>query len=403
MDELKPVFSVHELNEYVDLLLGVDPNLKDLAVEGELEAVKRHSSGHLYFMLKDEQSSVNCVMFRQNVMGLRFLPKDGQRVRIAGRATLFPRDGRFQLIVTGMMPRGEGALYAAFVAYKEELKQLGWFDASEKKTIPFLPKAVGLVTSAAGAARHDVQTVIERRFPFMPVILYSASVQGEGAAEEIANAIDTADAEQRCDVLIVGRGGGSMEDLWAFNERPVAEAIRRCSIPVISAVGHETDVSISDYVADLRAATPSAAAELAVPEWDALKDALNKAKDRLSGALQNGIKRKRDRLNLIWSDAGTLRVKHAIEQNRLAVEDARAGMRLACERTLETQRHAMEREAEKLRAYSPLRTLERGFALVNRADGTIIKTSADIDLGESISIRFADGAIRADVKGKETI
>ncbi len=402
MEELKPVFSVHELNEYVDLLLGVDPNLKDLAVEGELEAVKRHSSGHLYFMLKDEQASVNCVMFRQNVMGLRFLPKDGQRVRVAGRATLYPRDGRFQLMVTGMMPRGEGALYAAFAAYKEELKRLGWFDESEKKAIPFLPKAVGLVTSAAGAARHDVKTVIERRFPFMPVILYSAAVQGAGAAEEIAKAIDLADAEQRCDVLIVGRGGGSMEDLWAFNERPVAEAIRRCSIPVISAVGHETDVSISDFVADLRAATPSAAAELAVPEWDALKDSLNASKERLSGALRNGIKRKRDRIDLIWSDAPALRVRRAIDRNRLAAEDARSRMRLRCERMLETRRHLLERVGGSLRAYSPQRTLERGFALVSRSEGGIIMKAEQIKTGESIAVRFADGTIRADVTGKET-
>ena len=402
MEELKPVFSVHELNEYVDLLLGVDPNLKDLAVEGELEAVKRHSSGHLYFLLKDEQASVSCVMFRQNVMGLRFLPKEGQRVRVAARATLYPRDGRFQLMVTGMMPRGEGALYAAFAAYKEELNRLGWFDASVKKSIPFLPKAVGLVTSAAGAARHDVQTVIGRRFPLMPVILYPAAVQGAGAAEEIAKAIDLADAEQRCDVLIVGRGGGSMEDLWAFNERPVAEAIRRCSIPVISAVGHETDVSISDFVADLRAATPSAAAELAVPEWDALTEALAKARDRLSGALHRGLKNKRDRLSLIWSDAPMLRVRRAIEQDRLAVEDARSRMRLKCERTLETRRHLLERAAGSLRAYSPQRTLERGFALVSRPDGGVVKNAEQIEPGESIAVRFADGAVYADVTGKET-
>jgi exodeoxyribonuclease VII large subunit len=353
-------------------------------------------------MLKDEQSSVNCVMFRQNVTGLRLLPKDGQRVRVAGRATLYPRDGRFQLMVTGMMPRGEGALFAAFAAYREELKRLGWFDESEKKPIPFLPKAVGLVTSAAGAARHDVQTVIGRRFPLMPVLLYPAAVQGAGAAEEIAKAIDLADAEHRCDVLIVGRGGGSMEDLWAFNERPVAEAIRRCSIPVISAVGHETDVSISDFVADLRAATPSAAAELAVPEWDTLKDSLASAKDRISGALRNGIKRKRDRLLLIWSDAPKLRVRRAIEQDRLSVEDARSRTRLQCERTLETRRHLLERAAGSLRAYSPQRTLERGFALVSRPDGGIVKAAEQIEPGESITVRFADGTVRADVTGKET-
>ena len=176
MEQLKPVFSVHELNEYVDLLLGVDPNLKNLTVEGELQAVKRHSSGHLYFTLKDELASVSCVMFRQNVMGLRFLPKDGQRVRLTGRATLYPRDGRFQLTATGLMPLGDGALFAAFAAYKEELRSRGWFDDALKKPIPFLPKAVGMVTSGNGAAWRDVQNVIGRRFPSMPVILYPAAV-----------------------------------------------------------------------------------------------------------------------------------------------------------------------------------------------------------------------------------
>ena len=307
MSELKPVFSVHELNEYIDLMLGYDPNLKDLAVEGELEAVKRHSSGHMYFTLKDEVASVNCVMFRQYVMGLRFLPKDGQRVRLVGRASLYQRDGRFQLMATGLMPKGDGSLYAAFAAYKEELKQRGWFEESEKKPIPFLPKCVGVVTSASGAAWHDVQNVIARRFPSMPVLLYPAAVQGEGAAKEIAEAIDQADREQRCDVLIVGRGGGSMEDLWAFNEPPVADAIHRCSIPIISAVGHETDVSISDFVADLRAPTPSAAAELAVPQWDALTGTLEMMGDRLKNALQNGLHRKKDRLNLLFSDSVRLK------------------------------------------------------------------------------------------------
>ena len=215
-----------------------DPNLKNLTVEGELSAVKRHTSGHLYFTLKDESASVNCVMFRQYVMGLRFLPKDGQHVRLTGRATLYPRDGRFQLTATGLTAVGDGALYAAFAAYKEELNARGWFDAAQKKPIPFLPKAVGMVTSANGAAWRDVQNVTGRRFPTMPLILYPAAVQGEGAAKEIAAAVARADAEQRCDVLIVGRGGGSMEDLWAFNEPPVAEAIHACSIPVISAVGH---------------------------------------------------------------------------------------------------------------------------------------------------------------------
>lgn len=401
MSELKPVFSVHELNEYIDLMLGYDPNLKDLAVEGELEAVKRHSSGHLYFTLKDEVASVNCVMFRQYVMGLRFLPKDGQRVRLVGRASLYQRDGRFQLMATGLMPKGDGSLYAAFAAYKDELKQRGWFEESEKKPIPFLPKCVGVVTSASGAAWHDVQNVIARRFPSMPVLLYPAAVQGEGAAKEIAEAIDQADREQRCDVLIVGRGGGSMEDLWAFNEPPVADAIHRCSIPIISAVGHETDVSISDFVADLRAPTPSAAAELAVPQWDALTGTLEMMGDRLKNALQNGLHRKKDRLNLLFSDSVRLKIRHTVEQNRQTIDELHAAMQRSAQQRTEALRHVLDREHERLIAYGPQQTLKRGFALVARNDGTIVKDAASLKTDDAVAIRFTDGTVHASVTGKD--
>ena len=400
MSELKPVFTVHELNEYIDLMLGFDPNLKDLAVEGELEAVKRHSSGHLYFTLKDEQASVNCVMFRQYVMGLRFLPKDGQRVRLVGRASLYQRDGRFQLMATGLMPKGDGSLYAAFAAYKEELKNRGWFDESLKKPIPFLPKAVGIVTSANGAAWRDVQNVIARRFPQMPLLLYPTAVQGEGAAEEIAKAIDLADSERRCDVLIVGRGGGSMEDLWAFNEPPVADAIHRCSIPVISAVGHETDVSISDFIADLRAPTPSAAAELAVPQWDALTASLQTTGERLKNALQNGIRRKRDRLDILFGDSVLLKLHRTIDQRRQTADELHTAMQRSAERSLEAQKHNLEREHERLRAYSPQQTLKRGFALVAK-NRTVVSRAEDLGANDGVTIRFYDGTVRATVTGKE--
>lgn len=403
METMKPVFSVHELTEYVDLMLGFDPNLKELAVEGELEGVKRHASGHLYFTLKDELASVNCVMFRQYVQGLRFLPKDGQRVRLAGRASLYQKDGRFQLMATGLIAKGDGSLYAAFAAYKEQLKTLGWFDESQKKPVPFLPRAVGLVTSASGAARHDVETVIGRRFPSMPIVFYPASVQGAGAAKEIADAIDLADAEKRCDVLIVGRGGGSMEDLWPFNEPSVAEAIHRCTIPVISAVGHETDFSISDYVADLRAPTPSAAAELAVPERDALHATLSALGDRLGNVLQHGIRAKSDRLKLLWGDAVHMRVHRAIEQRRQTADENRAAITLRCERILESQNHRLEREKERLYAYSPQRTLERGFALIDDGKGTILSSVRQTEPGDSVSIRFADGTAHAEITGKETV
>jgi exodeoxyribonuclease VII large subunit len=403
MEAMKPVFTVHELTEYVDLMLGFDPNLKELAVEGELQGVKRHASGHLYFTLKDELASVNCVMFRQNVQGLRFIPKDGQHVRLAGRATLYQKDGRFQLMATGLVAKGDGSLYAAFAAYKEKLKALGWFDESGKKPIPFLPTAVGLVTSASGAARHDVETVIARRFPSMPVVLYPAAVQGIGAAQEIADAIDRADAEKRCDVLIVGRGGGSMEDLWPFNEPPVAEAIRRCSIPIISAVGHETDFSISDYVADLRAPTPSAAAELAVPEKAALTGSLTAYGSRLQNALQNGIRSKNDRLKLLWSDAVRMRVLRALEQRKLQADEMHAAILLSAKQVLEQRKNRLEREKERLFAYDPQRTLERGFALIRDPGGTLITGIGQIETGDAISIRLANGTAEAEITGKVSV
>ena len=402
MEQVKPVFTVHELTEYVDLMLGFDPNLRELAVEGELQGVKRHPSGHLYFTLKDELASVSCVMFRQNVQGLRFIPKDGQHVRLAGRATLYQKDGRFQLMATGLVLKGDGSLYAAFAAYKEQLQELGWFDASGKKPIPFLPKAVGLVTSASGAARHDVETVIGRRFPSMPIILYPAAVQGTGAAQEIANAIRTADAEQRCEVLIVGRGGGSMEDLWPFNEPSVAEAIHACSIPVISAVGHETDFSISDYVADLRAPTPSAAAELAVPERDALYSALAALGGRLRNAQQNGVRAKHDRIRLLWGDAVRMRMSRVLEQKRQATDEAHAAVVQLCTHRLEQYRNRLEREKERLYAYDPQRTLERGFALITGKEGTIVTTPRQVERNDTVSIRFADGSVQAEITGKES-
>ncbi len=402
MEQVKPVFTVHELTEYVDLMLGFDPNLKELAVEGELQGVKRHPSGHLYFTLKDELASVNCVMFRQNVSGLRFIPKDGQRVRLTGRATLYQKDGRFQLMATGLVAKGDGMLYAAFAAYKEKLKALGWFEVSEKKPIPFLPRAVGLVTSASGAARHDVETVIARRFPSMPLILYPAAVQGTGAAQEIAEAIRLADAENRCDVLIVGRGGGSMEDLWPFNEPPVAEAIHACSIPVISAVGHETDFSISDYVADLRAPTPSAAAELAVPELSALYSALSALGRRLQNALQNGVRAKHDRMKLLWGDAVHMRLNRVLEQKRQATEETHTAIAQQCTHILEQCRNRLDREKERLFAYDPQRTLERGFTLITGGDGTIVTKPHQVETGDAVSIRFADGTVQAEITGKES-
>ena len=401
MESLKPVFSVHELNEYVDLLLGHDPNLNRLTVEGELSGCKRHPNGHLYFTLKDEQASVSCVMWRQYTAGLRFLPKDGMRVRLIGSASLYTRDGRFQLYATALQKQGEGDLYAAFCRYREELREKGWFDETLKKPIPKLPVCVGVVTSSSGAALQDIRTVIGRRFPTMPIRLYPAAVQGENAADEIADAIRKADAEQVAEVLIVGRGGGSMEDLWAFNEETVAEAIHDCSIPVISAVGHETDFSISDFVADLRAPTPSAAAELAVPEWDGLTARLEELGVRFRNALSIGVASKRQRLNLIWSDGISSRMELRIGKARQSIEeDGQVLERVAANRLNQT-RMELKTLADQMNAYHPQKTLARGFALVYDANHRLIKQSESVALGDSLSIHLASGTLNTVVTGKE--
>ena len=401
MESLNLVFTVHELNEYVDLLLGNDPHLNRLTVEGELSGCKRHPNGHLYFTLKDEQASVSCVMWRQNVMALRFLPRDGMRVRLIGSAALYARDGRFQVYAAAMQKQGDGDLFAAFCRYRDSLAEKGWFDESIKKPIPKLPACVGIVTSASGAALQDIKNIIGRRFAAMPIRLYPAAVQGEGAAKEIAQAIRQADAERACDVLIVGRGGGSMEDLWAFNEPPVAEAIHDCSIPVISAVGHETDFSISDFVADLRAPTPSAAAELAVPEYDRLRASFDDLGARLSRALQSGVESKRSRLRLLWSDGVRVRAQRQLAEARQRNETAMRDLSALADAHLLTMRQQNRTLWEQLQAYSPQKTLSRGFALVYDADRRLITNVSDASVGDPIRIRLKEGALDAVITGKE--
>lgn len=401
MEELRAVFSVHELNEYVSLLLGHDPNLNQLCVEGEISGSKRHPSGHLYFTLKDDSASVSCVMWRQYVQSLRFIPRDGMRVRLLGSASLFERDGRFQIYARTLAKQGDGDLYAAFCRYRDSLKEQGWFDESAKKQIPKLPNCVGVITSSSGAAYQDIRNVIGRRFPSMPILLYPTSVQGENAASEIAAAIDRASSEHIADVLIVGRGGGSMEDLWAFNEPPVAEAIHRCTIPVISAVGHESDFSISDFVSDLRAPTPSAAAELAVPERAELYKHLEQLGSRLSSTLQNGVSRKRDKLRLLWTDGivpriqmRTAGVRQAIEEDRLIAEQSRKD-------TITKARICLEQCAAHLDAYDPRKTLERGFILLYDNRRKVIPSIKEVIAGETVRMRFADGEAEAVITRKE--
>ena len=401
MTELKPVFTVSELNEYVDLMLSRDPFMGELTVTGEISAFKRHTSGHLYFTLKDDAAAVRCVMLRPNALRLNFFPKDGMSVRIEGRAGLYGRDGSFQVYAERMEKTGDGALYQKFLALRDELKGRGWFDEDLKKPIPFLPRAVGVVTSGTGAAIQDIRNVISRRFPTMPILLYPVPVQGERAAGEIAAAIRKADEERRCDVLIVGRGGGSLEDLWAFNEEIVVAAVHGCTLPVISAVGHEIDFSLTDFAADLRAPTPSAAAELAVPELGKLKDRLLESRDRLRTALLHGVERKKDRLELLIRRRGGLLTEQRLTQEQQRLDQARDALEEGIERRLQRQGDALATLGARLRAADPLGALDRGFALIHGPGGAIVRRAAEVTIGEGLVLRFRDGRLQADVTGKE--
>ena len=401
MTELKPVFTVSELNEYVDLMLSRDPFVGELTVTGEISAFKRHTSGHLYFTLKDDAASVRCVMFRPNALRLGFFPKDGMSVRIEGRAGLFGRDGAFQVYAEHMEKTGDGSLYQKFLALREELQKRGWFDEDLKKPMPFLPRAVGVVTSGTGAAIEDIRNVISRRFPNMPIILYPVAVQGEKAAGEIAAAIRRADEERRCDVLIVGRGGGSLEDLWAFNEETVVAAVHECSLPVISAVGHEIDFSLTDFAADLRAPTPSAAAELAVPELSKLKERLAQDRDRLRSALLRGVERKGDRLELLVRRRGALLTEQRLQQEQQRLDRCRDGLEEGIEGWLRRRWDALAAVSARLRADDPLGALDRGFALVYDDQGGLLRRAEDANVGRDVALRFRDGRVGAKVTGKE--
>ena len=395
---LTPVFRVSELNEYVSLVLSGDPNLADLRVSGEISGFKRHSSGHLYFSLKDEDALVRCVMFRQQAMRLTFQPQDGMQVLLYGRASLYEKDGSFQLYANYLKKSGEGELYLRFLAMKRELEERGWFDEAHKKPIPFLPRRVGVVTSGTGAAVQDIFNIIQRRFPRMPIVLASVRVQGAGAAEEIAKAIGDMNRRKGADVLIVGRGGGSMEDLWAFNEPVVAEAIYKSTIPVISAVGHETDFTIADFVADLRAPTPSAAAELCVPEMDVCYEALHQQSQRIRRALGARLERMRANVKLFASAKAFRMLENRLMSERQALDGIRERALRGAREQIQIARTELMRMQTQLRALDPSAVLERGYAILTDPDGHTLGGVTGLQAGDAVNIRMHDGAAGAKIE-----
>jgi exodeoxyribonuclease VII large subunit len=395
---LTPVFRVSELNEYVSLVLSNDPNLCDLRVSGEISGFKRHSSGHLYFSLKDENALVRCVMFRQQAMRLNFEPKDGMQVLLYGRASLYEKDGSFQLYANYLKKSGEGELYLKFLALKKELEERGWFDEAHKKQIPFLPRCVGVVTSGTGAAVQDILNIIHRRFPRMPVVLASVRVQGAGAAEDIAKAITELNKKHAADVLIVGRGGGSMEDLWAFNEPVVAEAIFNSEIPVISAVGHETDFTIADFVADLRAPTPSAAAELCVPEMDACYEAVRLQSERMRRALNAKLERMRSNVRLFASAKAFRLLENRLMSERQTLDGIRERAFRGAREQIVSARSELARMRAQLVALDPSAVLERGYAILTDSGGHALGGVTAMQPGDAVNIRMRDGVAGARIE-----
>lgn len=388
--------SVSQLNEYVRKTLASDPMLRGLCLRGEISNLKRHISGHWYFTLKDEEAAVNCAMFRQAAQTVRFQPENGQQVRLFGSVGLYAKTGSYQFYANAMERDGLGELYLRFEALKERLASEGLFDPSIKKPLPLLPRGVGIVTSKTGAVVHDIARVAWRRNPGMQLYLCPVKVQGEGAADEITRAIRLLDTFSGADVIIAGRGGGSMEDLWAFNEEAVARAIAQCRTPVISAVGHETDFTIADFAADLRAPTPSAAAELAVPDKAALADAVSALEARMSRALESAFSAKRLRLNEMRRRLGENSPAQRGERMLASAAAAAARIDSLMESQLARRMHGIERMALRVKTSGPMDTLRRGYAVVTK-NGRAVKSVDELSTGDALQVLMTGGSAQAAV------
>lgn len=386
---LQPV-SVTQLTGYIKLLLDRDEILAQTCVRGELSNYKIHSSGHHYFTLKDEGAVISCVLFRSDAMRLRFRPESGMKVILTGRVSLFPRSGQYQLYVSHMQPDGAGDLAVAFEQLKQRLQAQGVFDAAHKKPLPRYPERVALVTSPTGAAVRDMIRILGRRWPLASVLVCPVRVQGEGAAEEIAAMLELVDAAELADVIITGRGGGSLEDLWAFNEEIVARVIYRCKTPVISAVGHEPDVTIADFAADVRAATPSNGAELAVCDRTELRALLEQQARRMEKAQERRLELLRQRLRRL-SERPVLRSPEgSLQQKELLLELLRQRLERAAAAAVEKRQRQFAALSGRLDALSPLKVLARGYAVATRQE-QVLHSVAQLSPGEEIRLRLSDG------------
>ena len=391
------VLSISQLNEYIRGKLDADALLNDVAVRGEISNYKMYPSGHHYFTLKDENSQLKCVMFKGNAMRLRFRPDNGVKVIAMGKISVYPRDGVYQLYCTAMAMDGIGDLYAAFEQLKAKLAAQGLFDPAHKKPVPKYPGTIGIITSSAGAAIHDMLRILRKRYPLTQVRLLPVRVQGVEAPGEIAAAIRYANYYRLADLLIVGRGGGSIEDLWAFHDEQVAYAIYESQIPVISAVGHEPDVTISDFVADLRAATPSNAAELAVQDRQALEQNLDAMSAAMATALSRQLKGARQHLDVLSKSAALQSPMGYLQQRQKSLQLLQSRLVAAQNQCISRNNQRYIALTAKLDAMSPLKVLTRGYAMAQTEGGEVVRSVSQVHCGDQISVSFSDGSLRATV------
>ena len=389
------ILTVNDLNEYVKMLIDGSPVLSNVYVKGEISNLNYHSSGHYYFSLKDEGARVSAVMFKSAVIKLKFRPENGMRVILHGRVSVYPRDGAYQLYATSLEPDGIGALTLAYEQLKRRLEAEGLFKDDRKKPIPKIPSSVGIITSPTGAAVRDIINVCSRRFPFSRLVLFPSLVQGEDAEENLVNGIEYFSNERSVDVIIIGRGGGSIEDLWAFNGEKLARAIYACSIPIISAVGHETDFTICDFVADKRAPTPSAAAELAVPDGNELKRKFSNVTTRMSALLDGRIKSEREKLRLISGSRALTSPKAYLDDKRMTLLTLSKDLEQSVLMRLEQSKQRFVRLSSVLEAVSPLKVISKGYSAVFKDDGRLIKSVNDVREGDSVSFKLKDGTVNA--------
>ena len=388
--------TVSQLNDYVSELFDANELLSSVLVTGELSNFKLHSSGHMYFTLKDENASIRCVMFRQYAGGIGFLPKDGMKVRVGGRVSLYKKEGQYQLYAQAMDQQGKGALYLAFEELKAKLQAEGLFDSKKKKDLPLLPRRVAVLTSPTGAVIRDILHVSTRRNPKCNILLYPVRVQGELAAQEIVKALERADANESVDVIILARGGGSLEDLWPFNTEEVARAISRCKKPVVSAVGHETDFSISDFVSDLRAPTPSAAAEMVFPVFSDLEDTVASYGTYLSDQMEKKMAEYQLRLDAADKSAGLYKIQSRMEQGKAALIYNTQRLTGWMANLVLAKRMQLEKDEAALEAFSPHGILSRGYAYItDEITGTPVTTANESTLGQQVQVHFKDGAAQA--------